>query len=408
MKTKKGSFALIIAMIIVVVTVQNLFAADNLFDAIKNGKTKGFMKTWYQTNNNARNNRGIFNKENSIFDTGLMLGYYTDTFRGFGAGVTFYAVDDMYLNDVLACNCIHNTEAKEVGTWLAESYLSYKIRGTIAKIGRQKIASPLLNSDGWAVVPNCFEAVMINSTDIPATTLTAAFVTEERWLKGNEFENIAGDGILMLGAVNKSLPNSFLGAWYYQADDNFDGKDTRAIYLETGTKISDVGLAAQYMLFSGEADIAENTTAFGVKLSWQKGIFALTGAYSSVSDGSFRAAKFSDHGIKTPIYSFTISGDGDIAGGIDTDAYKISAAAKLINGLTVTANYGYYNHGSHFAPNPNKKSTSIELIAKYTGFKDITCFATYVLSDHNGVGAWSGADPDDKLSSIRIWTQYNF
>jgi len=249
---------------------------------------------------------------------------------------------------------------------------------------------------------------MIKNTDIPATTFTAGFITEERWLKGKEFEDISGDGILMLGAVNKSLPNSSISAWYYNANENFNGKDTRALYLEAGTKISMIGIAAQYMLFSSDSDVADNTTAFGGKLSWQKGIFELLGAYTSVSDGSFNAAKFSDHGIKTPIYSFTISGDGDIAGGVDTDSYKVSAAVKPITGLKVIANYGYYNHGSHFAPSPDKKSTSIELIAKYTGFKNVTCFATYVLSDHNDVGAWSGADMDDKLSSIRIWTQYNF
>jgi len=408
MTIKRESFAFVIVMIIMVIAIQNLFAAENLFDAIKNGKTSGFMKTWYQTDNNARNDKGIFNKENSIFDAGLMLGYSTDTFHGFGAGFTFYAVDDMGMNEVLACHCIHNIEAKEAGTWLGESYLSYQIRGTTAKLGRQKIASPLVNSDNWAVVPNFFEAVMLNSTDIPATTLTAAFVTEERWLKGKEFEAFAGDGILMLGAINKSLPNSSISAWFYNAKKNFYGKDTRAVYLEAGTKISMIGVAAQYMLFSSDADVAENTTAFGTKVSLQKGIFELTGAYTSVSDGSFNAAKFSDHGIKTPIYSFTISGDGDIAGGKDTDSYKISAVASLIDGLKVTANYGLYDHGSNFAPSPDSKSTSIELIATYTGFKDITLFATYVLSDHNGVGAWSGADADDKLSSIRIWTQYSF
>jgi hypothetical protein len=364
-------------------------------------------RIWYQTDNNSKQNEDIFNKHNSIFDAGVMLGYETSSFYGFGAAVKFYAVDDLGLHDRIACNCIHNTESGIPGTWLAEALLSYKIRGTFAKIGRQSIKSPLLNSDNWAVVPNHFEALMINNTDIPATSLTAGFVTQENWLKGKKFENM-GDGILLLGAANQSIPNSLLSAWFYHARNFRDGNDVNTVYLDAGTKVFMFGLNAQYMFFSSNSNDLKDTHAYGIKVSWTRKIFELSGAFTSVNKGSFNAAKFSDHGIKTPIYSATISGDGDIAGGIDTYSYKASAAVNVIKDLKLAANYGYYDHGAGFTPSPNTESTSIELVTTYSGISNVTIFAAYVLSDHNGVGAWAGATASDKLSTIRIWTQYSF
>ena len=56
-------------------------------EAITNGKVSGEVKIWYQTNE--REPEGLFEKENSIFDAGVRLGYVTDTFYGFGAGINF-------------------------------------------------------------------------------------------------------------------------------------------------------------------------------------------------------------------------------------------------------------------------------------------------------------------------------
>lgn len=407
MRIIKLSMSFIIAVLLMLGTIQNVFPSDNLSDVIKNGKTTITSKIWYQTNDNSKQDQNIFNKENSIFDTGVMLGYETNSYYGFAAGVKFYAVDDLGMHNKIACNCIHNTESGVPGTWLAEAHLSYKIRGTLAKIGRQGIKSPLVNSDGWAIVPNYFEALMINNTDIPATSLTAGYVTQERWLKGKKFEDI-GNGIFLLGGANQSIPNSSLSAWFYHARNFRDGNDVNTVYLDAGTKVFMIGLNAQYMFFTSNSNDLKDTHAYGIKVSWTRKIFELSGAFTSVNKGSFNAAKFSDHGIKTPIYSATISGDGDIAGGIDTYSYKASAAANVIKGLKLAANYGYYDHGAGFTPSPNTESTSIEFITTYSGISNVTIFATYVLSDHNGVGAWAGATANDKLSTIRIWTQYSF
>jgi hypothetical protein len=120
------------------------------------------------------------------------------------------------------------------------------------------------------------------------------------------------------------------------------------------------------------------------------------------------AAKFSDNGIKTPLYTASISGDGDIAGATDTDSLKFSAGFSPVDKLTITGTYGYYDHGNDSSASPDNESTAKELVIKYTGFQNTTIFVAYVNSDHNGIGAWKGNTATDDLNSLRIWISYKF
>ena len=85
----------------------------------------------------------------------------------------------------------------DTATWLGEAYLTYKISHTTAKFGRQNIKSPLINSDQWALFTNNFEAYMIESSEIPDTTIRIGYINEERWLKSEDFDDIADNGIII-------------------------------------------------------------------------------------------------------------------------------------------------------------------------------------------------------------------
>lgn len=384
----------------------NAYAEGSFRDSIKNGKANGEFKVWYQTNDKSTGGHDIFDKENSIFDAGLNLGYTTSPWYGFAAAINFYAVDDLGANGDIANNSAHRLDASESVSWLGEAYISYKKGNSFVKAGRQNINSPLINSDDWAVFPNSFEALWFQNTDIKDTSLTAAYVTKEKKIKSDTFEDFAGDnGSLMLGAENKSIPGLKLSGYYYHINGV---SDVDSFYLEAAGKIKAINVAGQYLYFDPDMPLSDETNAFGFLVSSKIGMFDLSGAFTSVGKGTMMAARFSDNGCKTPLYTQTISGDGDIAGATDTDSIKFTAGITPVEKLTLSLSYGYYDHGSASSASPDNESKSLELTAKYTGFENITLFAAIVNSDHNGVGGWKGATPSDDLNTFRIWASYKF
>jgi hypothetical protein len=392
------------------------FAADSLNDAIKNGKISGEAKIWYQTND--RNPNDIFDKEGSIFSAGIRLGFITQIFKGFGAGVNFYSVDDLNAYENFANNSTHGVPHDETWAWLGEAYLTYQLGNTQAKIGRQNITSPLINSDTWALFPNNFEAYAITNSNLPDTTLNITYVTEERKLASEQFDEIAEHGVLMLAAVNKSIPKTDLSAYYYYLNDENSSyyspliDNLSAVYLEAKTKICKLNVGAQFMLLDPDNGLDE-TEAYGAILSTELHIFNASVAFSSVggdaTKNSLRAATLSDNGTKTPLYTATVSGDGDISGAVGTDAVKISVGVKPTEALAITINHGFYNHtGDAIAALRREKSTSNELVVSYTGIKNVSMTAFYFYTDHNTVGAYRGHDANDELSSVRFVAAYNF
>jgi len=237
MISKKCFIAVILICVSMLIGFVKANATQSISDAIRNGKINGEFKVWYQTNDNDADNNNIFDKENSIFDAGLGLGYTTDNYHGFSASVNFFAIDDLSAYDNFANNSIHGVDHSDTASWLGEAFISYNKANTNLNIGRQNLKSPLINSDNWAVFPNNFEAVLVQNHDLPNTTVSICYVSEERTLKSETFEDIAEDGGIFLGVVNKSLPNSLLSGYYYHIDDV---SDIDAIYFEATAKMSSI------------------------------------------------------------------------------------------------------------------------------------------------------------------------
>ena len=223
----------------------------------------------------------------------------------------------------------------------------------------------------------------------------------------------------MLGLINKSIPNTVLSAYYYYVDQEDDVTDTadnwkqandsRWYYFEAKTKLAALGLATQYLYIDPSTHNTDETNAFGFKIFSGFGMVDLSAAFCSVDASDINATKISDHQIKTPLYTATITGDGDIAGAVDTDSYKLSVGVKPIDSLKLIASYGYYDHGRD-APGTlaDEVSRSAEFVAKYTGIENVTIFAAYFHTDHNGQGAYKGYRVHEGLDTVRLWASMPF
>src|SRR4030066_85191 len=98
-----------------------------------------------------------------------------------------------YADGSISDNSIHGVDHGKTASWLGEAFLSYKKNNTLINFGRQNLKSPLINSDDWAVFPNNFEAILLQNSDLPDTTVAIYYVTEERKLKSDTFNDISED-----------------------------------------------------------------------------------------------------------------------------------------------------------------------------------------------------------------------
>ncbi len=160
----------------------NAFAADTLADAFKNGKASGILKAWYFDRDTSVANKTVYavadaGKGNaSILNTGLVLGYVTDSFYGFKLGATMqsnfapFATDD--------AKNLYSKDEYGSGAVLSEAYLAYTMKNTNVKVGRQFISTPLIAGSGTRMARESFEGARITNKDLPATTLSAIYVSK--------------------------------------------------------------------------------------------------------------------------------------------------------------------------------------------------------------------------------------
>jgi len=223
-----------LAAIVVAGLASSSFAADTLADAFKNGKVNGELRAWYWDHDT-----GVAATSADIFNTGLILGYVTDSFYGFNIGATMQSNFAPFA-DVDAKN---NFDGDQYGSGavLSEAYIGYKMKNTTVKIGRQFIATPLVGGSGSRMVKESFEGATIVNTDLPATTLIAGYVNKfqgrttgayDATLNGDSsvgtFTKAADfttapdayfDGAYTAAVINKSVDNLTLTAQYARVND---------------------------------------------------------------------------------------------------------------------------------------------------------------------------------------------
>ena len=375
--------------------------AGTLADALSGGKVAGKATVWYQTNDKV----DLFDQMSSMGDAGLELGYVTGDYNGLGFGVTAYALDSLNLHyDVVSATPHGALGVNETSTWLGEAYFTYKIDNTLVKVGRQNLATPFANSDTWAVHPNNFEAAVIINTDLPNTTLIGAFVNKERTRASSTFNDFyTDDGAWMVAAIYTGIKDTPIKVFGYDVVDV-----AQAVYADVSTKIADVTIAGQYLAMLPDASAADDTHAFGLKATSTISGVTLEGAVSMTSDGALPVANAGDGMTKTPIFTSTITGDGDISSATDTIGYKLSAGMDVAKDLSTTLTWGYYDHGDKSSATPagvDDESMAVELVAKYKGLQNLTIFGGYFYTDQ-ATGAYSNAG--DSVNNIRVWGRYSF
>ena len=369
--------------------------------AIDNVKVNGEAKVWYQTSEYSGGATAVtaaaaaqdfFDHDtNSQAEVKLSIGATADLVQNLSAGIKVTALSTLGLENNLV-GAVPAAKYNNDGTaatgslddqsWTEELYLAYTMGKTTAKIGRQALSTPLAFTENWNVVDNTFEAAVLLNNDLPDTTLVAAYVGKHNGVgllqasataathggrgstvaQSGTFSNFGTEGAYAAGAINKSVPNTTLQAWYYNVSAIAD-----AYWLQADTKLLDmVTIGVQYAGMdpklsratvvaagynAGDEDLAvvkKSSDAFAVKAAVDVAGVNLYAAYSEVSDGTLGFANTAT-GDKSSLYTSlgSIWLDGEIAAAPDTDTWKIGASTKMIPGVTLSASYAEAEVGAN-------------------------------------------------------------
>lgn len=342
-----------LSLVAVMALGTSAFAVDNL-------KVSGEAKVWYQTSEFMNDNRDMFDHNtNSLANTSLMLGATMDLAPSLSMGASAYALSTLGLENNLVGDTPSNKvradgTASTVGErvsdqgWIRELYLAYTAGKTTAKIGRQELNTPLAFTEKWNVVDNTFDAAVLLNNDLPDTTLVGAWVGKHNGIGATgsstvnlngTFDTFGASGAYAFAAVNKSIPNTTVQAWYYNVCNVAD-----AYWLQADAKVMGmIDLGIQYANMDPKASGTEDTSIYAVKAAADVAGVNIYAAYSS-ADESRTVANFSNvsTGDKSNIYTAlgSIYMDGEFTTRSGTDAWKVGASTKMVPGVTLSASYG--------------------------------------------------------------------
>ncbi len=369
-----------------------------------NGQAVAFTQT-VDSNGDA----SLFGSDTTYGALGVQLGAVNkDLIGGLGAGVEVAAIRS---STGSFGSGFYGTggNAGTTSGGFTQAYLTYGFGGTSLKVGRQtlpKSLSPFAYSEGWQVFKNTFDAALVVNSSIPNTTVVYAYVTGANrsvggYLDAGVYNDVAGgaavDGAHMIAVQNKSIDGLTLTGNYYFAG-NMDGLgDTSIVWGDAKFKAGAFNVAVQGGQVS--PDLADSTSAFGVKVGGKFGMFTASAAYTSVGDGTVGITNLGT-GIKSPLYTqMVLNNVGQYHAAPGSDFLKVGGTVKALGG-TIKAFYGAGTNDS-VAAKGDYTEFDLMYVTKLTD--NLKVFGAYVYTDDSNVG--NGPDANN---FVRVWARYSF
>ena len=309
--------------------------------------------------------------ENNVFGDNMINAPYGQT--GFTDGT-----------EIALAGSTFEDRTKDVSN-ISQLWLATTMGKTTVKAGRMELDTPLVFTEKWNVAKNTFESIVAVNTDLPDTTLVGAWVGKHnghgsfdnranvggaqsdvrleggirlagspgRTVNMDSFRTFGAhdtaNGAYAVGAVNKSIANTTLQAWYYDVVSIAD-----AVWLQADTKVAGmVSLGAQYATLDpkGSAATVGDSSIWAVKGAVDVAGVNLYAAYSKADKDGYMGFSNISTADKTNIYTGqdSIYFDGVVtAPGVET--YKIGAKGEIagvkLAAAYVNASKAYWNHGA--------------------------------------------------------------
>jgi len=387
------------------VTVLN---AGSIDEAFKGGKASGQIRAAYVDQDNA--------VDTDTYGTSLggILKFETAATNGITLGLAGYASQKIHsltgsFDEGKANGDLFAENSKSYG-YVGEAYVAYSANDLTLRIGRQRIDTPLADTDDIRMHPNTFEAAVVSYGGIEGTTFVGGYVT--RWAgydSGNDiskFKKLGGDtsnGVAVVGIVNESIENLALQGWYYNIDEVSDAIYADATYAIPFSETMGLELSGQYANFSEEKASGMDGSVYGIGAAFNVSALTLGVAYNKASnhEGKSVSNGFGGGPYMTSMEEMTIDGFEDVK------AYQLSAELDMadagIDGLTLSALYGNFKS----AP-ANMRVKEFDVIATYEISEALNAEMSYAMvADKNNNTSEDGLY-DGGYDRFLVRLNYNF
>jgi len=337
----KKSLLLSMAAATLVMGTATSLSAVTFQDSIENGEFSAKMRTFYF--DRSFDAPGVDNATALTF--GGIMKYETGDYNGLKIGFAYYGsqrIGGIFSKEEGAGTSILGRDGENLG-FLGEAYLQYNLDNTMVKVGRQQLATPLIQNHDLRILPSVYEAAIVRNTDIPDTMLELGYVTSYTGFtsKDNDFSDYdtkwGEEGLAYLSFTNKSIKDLSIRGQYVlavsdkdQAGNTIAVKDYRYLDAKYNLPFGDkTYLKAQY---GGNAySVGDDSTLLGAKAGTTvAGMLDVAVLFDKISDNSFKAVE------SGPMYSDWQQGYGNYEA---STAFGGQLIARPVDGLSLKVGY---------------------------------------------------------------------
>ncbi len=329
-------------------------AADSIGEAFQNGTYSTKARVFFF--DRSFDKTGVADAK--ALTAGGIMKYETAAFRGLKMGFAYYGshrLGGLYSREEGKGTSILGRAGEDLA-FLGEAYLEYcfcetGLTNTTIKIGRQQLATPLIQNHDLRILPSVYEALTLKNTDIKNTAIELGYVQAYSGFtsKDNAFldQNAkwGEDGLGYISVKNTSIPSLSIRAQYVSALSDTDKaggeikvNDYRYIDAKYALPFGEkTYVKAQY---GGNAyNIGEDSSMYGAKVGTSYGMFDFALLYDKISDNDFKAVE------SGPMYSDWQQGYGNYepseAFGGQIIAHPMVGMSFKVGYVDVAADDGY-------------------------------------------------------------------
>jgi len=377
---------------------KNVSMVESFKHMFEEGKVSGQLRTMYA----GYEQKAATELDNYATAVGGILKYELAEFNGFNAGVALYTSQD--IPSASGKNAKHNPElSSDKGNYtdLHEAYINYSYKDLNIRVGRQRLDTPLADSDDVRMIPNSFEAY-VASYDYNGFAFMAGHINSWQGVDANlsgGWSKTGSDGVNFGGVAYSDMYE--LNVWLY----NITGY-TNALYCDTGINYdmtSDLLVHAmlQYLQENELSKSGYDASIYGGMLEFVLNGLGLNFAYNA-TDASHQKQTFAG------------TGGGNLFTSLDTTTLDVVAVDRKAQAVVSGISYNYdnfnflYAYGA-FTGSKDSNGKKAYLVEQDVGFEynvneEFVLSAMYVMSDDRS----STTKTSNDWNRAQVMMHYNF